>query len=367
MADDVLPIFERARPFSYEVEPPAHAVVPPGVTIGFGVDLGLAFARVAAVQLEDWPVDLAELTERALRNLRRRARHARDYDLVREPIGGVPTVAFQSRDGWASTVVLVPEAVERLFGPRPALFIAPSRDLLVRLPDDVDLEFATWLAEEFEADGPERAPPRGVRMAGWHRPLPAARSRRGRGVSRQRARRASIRTGRTTPSARSRPRATALRGPASGDPRRRSASPRRPGARASRAPPRPSRGRGRSAIPSERPGVVAAATSAATSDAARADARRGDGVLGGEVRGTQHERDVAGVDGGRGLDVRPQDRSIRPGRWLDEPERVTREQRAPDGDLGDRPRARRRLVGQPWRHRADDHLVGRQPVAARQR
>ena len=154
VAGDILPVFERARPFTYEVEPPAHAVVPPGVTVGFGVDLGLAFARVGAAQLEDWPVDLAGLTERALRNLRRRARHARDYDLVREPIGGFPTVAFQSRDGWASTAVLVPEAIERLFGPEPALLIAPSRDLLVGLPADVDLAFATWLAEEFEADDP---------------------------------------------------------------------------------------------------------------------------------------------------------------------------------------------------------------------
>ena len=154
VSDDILPIFERARPFSHEVEPPAHAVVPPGVTIGFGVDLGLAFARVAATHVEAWPVDLAGVTERALKNLRRRARRARDYDLVREPIGGVPTVAFQSRDGWASTVILVPEAVERLFGTAPAVFLAPSRDLLVGLPDDVDLEFATWLAEEFEATDP---------------------------------------------------------------------------------------------------------------------------------------------------------------------------------------------------------------------
>jgi hypothetical protein len=154
VADDILPVFERARPFTYEMEPPAHAIVPPGVTIGFGVDLGLAFARVGAAQLEDWPVDLAELTERALRNLRRRAKQARDYDFVREPIGGYPTIAFQSRDGWASTAVLVPEAIERLFGPGPALLIAPSRDLLVGLPEGVDLAFATWLAEEFEADDP---------------------------------------------------------------------------------------------------------------------------------------------------------------------------------------------------------------------
>jgi hypothetical protein len=154
VADDILPVFERARPLGVEVDPPAHAVVPPGVTIGFGVDLGLAFARVAATHVDAWPVELAGVTARALRNLRRRARRARDYDLVREPVDGVPTVAFQSRDGWASTVVLVPEAVERLFGRAPALFIAPSRDLLVGLPDDVDLEFATWLAEEFEATDP---------------------------------------------------------------------------------------------------------------------------------------------------------------------------------------------------------------------
>jgi hypothetical protein len=154
VADEILPVFERARPFGYDLEPPAQAVVPPGVTVGFGIDLGLAFARVATAQLDDWPVDLPGLTDRALRNLRRRARHTSDYDLVSDAIGGIPTVVFQSRDGWASTAILVPEAIERFFGPGPALFIAPSRDLLVGLPVDVDVEFATWLAEEFEAEDP---------------------------------------------------------------------------------------------------------------------------------------------------------------------------------------------------------------------
>ncbi len=154
VADDILPIFERARPLGHPVDPPAQVVVPPGVTIGFGVDLGLAFGRVSLVHLDDWPVDLVAVTERALRNLRKRARNAVGYDLVEESVGGVPTMAFQSRDGWASTTVLVPAAIERLFGPEPALFIAPSRDLLVRLPADVDVEFATWLTEEFEATDP---------------------------------------------------------------------------------------------------------------------------------------------------------------------------------------------------------------------
>ena len=154
VAGDILPIFERARPVAFEVDPPVQTMVPPGVTIGFGVDLGLAFGRISVVHLDSWPTDVAGLTERALRNLRKRARHATDYDLVSEAVGGVPTTAFQSRDGWASTAVLVPEAIERLFGREPALFIAPSRDLLVRLPAGVDLDFATWLTEEFEATDP---------------------------------------------------------------------------------------------------------------------------------------------------------------------------------------------------------------------
>ena len=154
VAEDVLPVFERARPFTYGIEPPAQAVVPPGVTVGFGIDLGLAFARVGVATLEAWPVDVDGLTERALHNLRRVARHARDYDLVTEPVGGVMTTVFQSRDGWASTAVLVPEAIGRVFGADPALLIAPSRDLLVALPVDVDIEFATWLAEEFESEDP---------------------------------------------------------------------------------------------------------------------------------------------------------------------------------------------------------------------
>ena len=118
------------------------------------MDLGPAFARVGAAQLKGWPVDLAGLTERALRNLRLRARQARDYDIVREPIGGVPTIAFQSRDGWASTAVLVPEAIERSVGPRASAPDRPVARPSRSSSDGVDLGFATWLAEEFEADDP---------------------------------------------------------------------------------------------------------------------------------------------------------------------------------------------------------------------
>lgn len=154
VARDVLPVFERARPYPFAMDPPALAVLPPGVTVAFAVDAGPAFMRIATTHLEDWPVDVAGLADQALANLARRARKARPRDLMRDAIADVPVTVFQSMDGWASTSVLLPEAMLDLFGPAPGLFIAPSRDLLIELPVDVELEFATWLTEEFEASDP---------------------------------------------------------------------------------------------------------------------------------------------------------------------------------------------------------------------
>src|SRR3954452_8908260 len=80
--DDIMPIFERARPYAGQLDPPARAVGPPGVTLGLGVGVGVAFGRLSVVHLAEWPVELPPLTDRALRNLRKRARHPTDYDLV---------------------------------------------------------------------------------------------------------------------------------------------------------------------------------------------------------------------------------------------------------------------------------------------
>ena len=162
VASEILPIFERARPFGYPVDPPALTVLPPGVTVGFGVDAGPAFMRISTTHLAHWPVDLAGLAGHALANLDRRARTADERDLLRDSVADVPVVVFQSHDGWASTTVLLRDQMERIFGRRPSLFVAPSRDLLIGLPIDVDPEFATWLTEEFEA-----ADPNALRLEGF--------------------------------------------------------------------------------------------------------------------------------------------------------------------------------------------------------
>ena len=204
-------------------------------------------------------------------------------------------------------------------------------------------------------------------MARRHGPLPPAPARRGRRLSVSRAGRASPRTGRRIRSARSRRRARAVRRTRTG---------RIPGD----GPPAPvaqaiERLEGRLDHPAR---VVAGdprqrARDRGAGDVDR-DERRGPGgtsgrdrVIGGVVEGSQDERDIAAVDGGRGLHVGPQDRAIRPGRRLDEPERVFREERPPHRDLGDRARPGSCLVGQPRRQCPDDDLVRCHPVSPGER
>jgi len=154
VADAILPVFERARPFSFKVDPPALTALPPGVSVGFGVDAGPAFMRVSTAHLASWAIDLETLTTRALANLQDRTRALDARDVRLGEIDGIAVDLFESGDGWASTTVLLPDAMGRLFGPGPNLFIAPWRDLLIRLPEDVDIAFATWLTEELESEDP---------------------------------------------------------------------------------------------------------------------------------------------------------------------------------------------------------------------
>ena len=61
----------------------------------------------------------------------------------------MPTLAFQSREGWASQLLLLPDQLVRVLGDRNGLILAPMRDLVISLPLDVEREFAHWLLEEF--------------------------------------------------------------------------------------------------------------------------------------------------------------------------------------------------------------------------
>ncbi len=146
VASLVLPILRRVRhPYPPEAAP-MHVFVPPGVWTGFGIDFGPAFTHVTASQVERWGIDHATLLGTALENLRA-------LTVVEPPRverihpEGVETIAIQGQ-GWGSALILVPEILRPILGERPRLLLAPVRNTLVALPDDVnpDLAFRMWEA-----------------------------------------------------------------------------------------------------------------------------------------------------------------------------------------------------------------------------
>ena len=146
VAPRIVPVLKRIRhPYPAEMAP-IHIRVPPGIWTGFGVDLGPAFSHVSQTSLDAWGVDPATLLGTALTNL---------TDLVRReepivdtvPVDGVEVTAIQGQ-GWGSSLILVPELLRPILGSTPRVLLAPVRNTLLALPDDVEdgLAFDLWHA-----------------------------------------------------------------------------------------------------------------------------------------------------------------------------------------------------------------------------
>jgi hypothetical protein len=153
----VLPVLARAH------QPIATGIrlirvrLPPGLWVGFGIDLGPAFTHIAYDQLERWAIDEPELVATAMANLERRA-ETDELELSSLVIDGVPLMAVQA-SGWGSALLLAPATLSRILGPGVQLVFAPVRNTILAVPLDAptDLVSALWTAlaedEPTELDG----------------------------------------------------------------------------------------------------------------------------------------------------------------------------------------------------------------------
>jgi hypothetical protein len=141
----------RRRPLPPGVDDlPTHEY-PPDIRAVLGLDIGPAMLFVGRHQLDGWGVSIDEAFEQALGNVRARVAARKQFALLHERIADVPTIAFQSREGWSSSLLLLPDELTRVIGDRNGLILAPMRDLILCLPLDVEREFAHYLLEEFAA------------------------------------------------------------------------------------------------------------------------------------------------------------------------------------------------------------------------
>lgn len=148
--DVVLPMMPRIRPFPGPQLELVRQMLPPGILVSFGIDIGPAVVFVGQPLLGMWGIDPPTMARAAVANVRRLAELCLDDLVLHDRIADVPVAVLQTRIGIASPLLLVPDCLERFFGPGPRLLLAPMRDILIALPIDVDRDFATWLAEEWE-------------------------------------------------------------------------------------------------------------------------------------------------------------------------------------------------------------------------
>jgi hypothetical protein len=151
---DIRPMLPRLRPYPPGSDEPIRVMLPPGILVGFGLDIGPALVQVGQPLLGSWGVDRDELVAAALANVRRLAGRCDPGLVVRSPIGETTVAALQTNEGIAGSLLLVPDQLARFFGPQPGLLLAPMRDLLICLPPDSDPLEAAWIAGEFEAIDP---------------------------------------------------------------------------------------------------------------------------------------------------------------------------------------------------------------------
>lgn len=160
VATRVIPLFERVRPYPPHMPRRVQAIVAPGVQVGFGIDIGPAFITISPELVESWSMSVADLAAHALANLHALASDVTPSDVVNGPLAEVEVGLLQTNRGIGSVLVLAPTELARIFGDTPAVFIAPMRDLLVRLPADSDPCLAAWLYDDIACRDPNCLTPR---------------------------------------------------------------------------------------------------------------------------------------------------------------------------------------------------------------
>jgi hypothetical protein len=154
VADRLLPLLPRQRSVRCGVPDPVMRHVPPGLAVTIGIDAGPALLYVNDSVAATWGMTSDEVVDRALANVRQRAERLRRFPLIRESMVGYPLTCFVSHEGWASSLLLMPDLLARVFGDAPGIVFAPTRDVVCRAPIDADWQRARWLLEDLGEPDP---------------------------------------------------------------------------------------------------------------------------------------------------------------------------------------------------------------------
>jgi hypothetical protein len=148
MSTSLLPLIPRVRPYPVGMDDGVRTMAPPGITVGFGVDIGPGFITVTPALLDRWSVSIADVMACAIANVHARAALVDPASILVGGRDGVRTEWLQTDRSIGSVLVVAPTELARLFGPEPHRFITPMRDLIVGFPVDADPELVRWHYDE---------------------------------------------------------------------------------------------------------------------------------------------------------------------------------------------------------------------------
>lgn len=118
--------------------------------VEIGVDLGGVFTFVDEMVAQRWECSPQQLMDRGLRNLADRAARLQTSQVAAGVMSGRAIRLLRDRPNWASSLVLVPEHLVRLFGSHDQIIGAPQQACLVSLPIDTPAPIAADIIIEFE-------------------------------------------------------------------------------------------------------------------------------------------------------------------------------------------------------------------------
>lgn len=137
-----------------EGESPVRSVMDPGVTVIFGLDLGDAFPIVDEVVARRWECSPDQILAAAEANLRRWSARLEPSIVRNATMSGHRIRLIDVSPGWASSLLLVPEAIRRLFGDHDQVFAAPRRETLLSFRPDIPGRIAGDIVVDFELGTP---------------------------------------------------------------------------------------------------------------------------------------------------------------------------------------------------------------------
>lgn len=120
----------------------------PGIDVAFAIEVDVVYLTIDQQQLDRWEMTIEQVAPAAMANLRR-AVGTWKGSVYADRHDGVPVHALQGWPQWATSLILLPDELKRLFGPHDQLFIAPYACNLISLPIDVDRDIAADLVDLF--------------------------------------------------------------------------------------------------------------------------------------------------------------------------------------------------------------------------